>query len=93
MKRILFMQRPIHNMPEYDTLVVREIPELHDLKHWPMEFKRLAGAYLTVEPATLVDHLTKCSTPPTDAGLEPPPELKTVIDHLYAAFGTTYIVS
>jgi hypothetical protein len=91
MRHFTLLQQPIQDMPEYDSVVVRSVPELHDLQHWPKEFQRLAAKYLTVEPTTIVEHLIVCSTPPTEAGIKPSTAIATVINKLYQTFGTTYI--
>jgi hypothetical protein len=93
MKTVTVLQKPIADMPEYDTIVTRNVPEIHDLKDWPSEFKRLATMYLSVDPELLVEHIAICSTPPTLGGLKPTWEIQQVINRLHNVFGTTYIVS
>jgi hypothetical protein len=92
MKKFIFIQTPILDKPEYDVLVERHVPEIHDLITWPKHLQLLVLKYLQVEPDILIEHLIKCSTPPTAAGLRPEFEIQQAINRLHASFGTTYIV-
>lgn len=90
MKKLIVLQQPIADMPQYDSITVRHIPEAHDLHDWPKQFKEMAVKHLTIETDTIIDHIAKCSTP-VHSFERPSWELQQVINRLKHTFGVTYI--
>jgi len=91
MKKLVVLQTPIADCPEYDSIVTRSIPEAHDIKDWSKQLQETIHKYLAIEVETIVEHLAKCSTPHNAHSESTKASIQRAKKALYDRFGVSYI--